>query len=108
MQLLQSLPPMAAPDGLGEQLDVVNAVFILGRGVAINYGDGQGTLSFRHRSGTEAGQVATGWVWDPRASGVITYLLLWLSAVIPRYLRCESIALDYLVKLLGSEGSEAV
>jgi len=99
MKRLQSTPLVTGADGSGDPLSPLDGVFILGQGVAINYGDGQGTLGYRYESGPHAGQIATGWVWQPRTEGVFIYLLLWLSSVMPRFIRFESVALDYLVKL---------
>jgi hypothetical protein len=86
------------PDGGGQALSPLDAVFILGQGVAINYGNGQGTLRYQHDSGPHAGEIATGWLWHARDSGIFTYFLLWLSAVMPRFLRISSIASNYLIK----------
>lgn len=91
---------VVATDGSGQPMPPIDAVFVLGKGVAIDYGDGQGTLGYRYESGPQAGEVATGWVWQPRDSGIFTYFLLWLSATMPRFQGFSSIALDYFVKLL--------
>ncbi len=83
----------------------LDAVFILGQGVAINYGDGQvGTLGYEYDAGPLAGQDATGWVWHSSDSGIFIFFLLWLNAVMPRFLRFSSIVPAYLAKLVDAPG----
>jgi hypothetical protein len=71
----------------------VDAIFILGRGWAINFGDGQGALTFI----TPEGQHMRGWVWQNSAA-VLVDLLSWLSAVMPRCVCFSSVVTPYLIK----------
>lgn len=71
---------------------LVDAVFILGRGWVINFGDGKGALQFR----TSNGALVSGWVHKDSDS-VLFDLLGWLSAVMPRMIRFEPILPRYIL-----------
>jgi hypothetical protein len=60
----------------------LDAVFILGRGVALHLGDGTDNLLVQLSDGT----VATGWVWTD-SDFVVSDLLVWLAASTRRTIR---------------------
>jgi hypothetical protein len=68
-----------------------DAAFLLGRGWVTNFGDGQGAFRF----GEPGGEPASGWVWQ-EPDEVLFDFLVWLSAVMPRTIRFQSIILPYL------------
>lgn len=101
-----------AEDGSGTPLSPLDAAFILGKGWAINFGDGQGSLQWRSAPGDAESSVA-GWVWVS-AERVLIELLMWLSAVMPRVHRSGAISVPYLmarerpqIPLLPSSSEEA-
>jgi hypothetical protein len=59
----------------------VDAVFLLGAGVGINFWDGNGTLHGTKPDGTPM----TGWDWSWEPSGVLARLLAWLLWAMPRF-----------------------
>jgi hypothetical protein len=75
-----------------EPTRLLDAVFVLGRGWVINFGDGKGSFQLR----TAKGQSATGWV-DKESDCVLFDLLAWLSSVMPRMIRLDPILPHYLV-----------
>ena len=79
-------------DGGIEPTRLLDAVFVLGRGWVINFGDGKGSFQLR----TAKGQSATGWV-DKESDCVLFDLLAWLSSVMPRMIRLDPILPHYLV-----------
>lgn len=87
-----------ASDGSGEWLAPLDAVFILGKGVAIDYGDGEGALRFRNYDL----EIMPGWQWHPTNDSVIIYFLLWLNSVIPRSVSLSPITSQYLFRLVNS------
>lgn len=104
-RLLDELNAGAAVAILSEpssRIAALDAVFILGKGVAINCGDGAGVLQYRHDSGPLEGQPAEGWIWLGRANGIFTYFLLWLASVMPRMEYATPIATDYLSRVISS------
>lgn len=72
---------------------IADAVFVLGRGWAINFGDGKGSFQFRTAEGTSV----KGWVWK-NSNSVLFDLFGWLSAVMPRMIRFEPILPKYTLK----------
>jgi len=72
---------------------LVDAVFILGSGWIINFGDGKGSYQFR----TPQGESVEGWVWK-NSDSVLFDLLGWLSIVMPRMVRFEPILPRYILK----------
>jgi hypothetical protein len=103
LKRLKEAPLVNAADGSGQALPPVDAVFILGKGAVVNYGDGQGCLSAQYDTGPNAGKPITGWEWwHPGNSGIgmFTYFLFWLSAVMPRILDPTPIAWKYLAKAI--------
>lgn len=70
---------------------LVDAVFVLGRGWVINFGDGKGALQFR----TLNGVLISGWIHKD-SDLVLFDLLGWLSAVMPRMIRFEPILPQYI------------
>jgi hypothetical protein len=71
---------------------LVDAVFVLGQGWLINFGDGEGSFQFRTPEGIPLG----GWHWQ-NSDSVLFYLLGWLSAVMPRMIRFEPILPKYML-----------
>lgn len=75
-----------------ESNKLVDAVFVLGHGWVINFGDGKGSFQFR----TPDGISLEGWTW--RDSGSVLFDLLgWLSVVMPRMIRFEPILPKYIL-----------
>lgn len=77
---------------LGVEGQVVDAVYLLDRGWVVNFGDGMGGLQFL----TEAGSVQA---WVPRevpAGEVLFDFFVWLSAVMPRFVRLGTPVRKYL------------
>jgi hypothetical protein len=70
---------------------VLDGVFLLDRGWAINFGDGQGSFRF----GTPDGPSVNGWVIQD-VDEVLFDFLVWVSAVIPRIIRFQPIIQLYL------------
>lgn len=91
-----------APDGSGEPLSPIDAVFILGEGVAIDFNDGQGSLRSKYTDGPMVGQDVVGWRWNPRSDSVVIYFLLWLNSVMPRFLKLSPITPEYLFSLINT------
>src|SRR5207244_1168003 len=56
--------------------NLVDAVFVLGKGWAINFGDGKGACEFR----TPQGESLRGWVWN-HDEGTLFQLMTWFSSV---------------------------
>lgn len=71
----------------------LDAVFVLDRGWAIDFGNGEGALQFR----TVDGASVPGWVSQPSDSPMFD-LLGWLSSVILRTIRFQPILPQYLVQ----------
>lgn len=93
---LNNYPLMTAEDGSGQPLPALDAIFILGKGSAINIVEG-GAFAFSYAEGAVAGQRAVGWVWQDRQN-VLVGMFLWLNAVMPRVRRFGSIVLPYLTE----------
>lgn len=72
---------------------LVDAVFVLGQGWVINFGDGKGSFQFR----TPEGASLEGWIWK-NSDSVLFDLLGWLSIVMPRMIRFEPILPRYILK----------
>jgi hypothetical protein len=66
---------------------VLDAVFILDKGWAMNFGDGQGSLQFV-LSGKD--ELAKGWV-QQNSNQVLFELISWLSVVMPKQIRFQPI-----------------
>ncbi|MFB7089452.1 DUF6602 domain-containing protein [Streptomyces sp. NPDC056296] len=92
-QRLEAAMPVPSANGEGPDLPPLDAVFILGRGAALNLGDGEGDLKASRSDGTRL----TGWTWVEGES-VIAEFLIWLTAVAPRPIRNLSPATDYLLR----------
>lgn len=71
---------------------LADAVFVLGHGWIINFGDGKGSFQFRTPEGTPL----KGWIWK-KSDSVLFDLLGWLSAVMPRMVRFEPILTRYIL-----------
>lgn len=82
----------AAPDIAAKPYPVVDAVFVMNKGWAVNFGDGQGAFQFV----TPDGEPLSGWVWQPSES-VLFECLAWLSAVMPRMVRYEPVIIGYMI-----------
>jgi hypothetical protein len=80
---------------IDEPLRPLDAVFILGKGAAIDYNDGKGALQFSENDA----DIASGWHWHPTNDSVIIYFLLWLNVVMPRFVTLSPIASKYLFLL---------
>lgn len=77
---------------VGEATNLVDAIFVLGKGWVINFGDGQGAFQFKDLTGNPV----TGWVWQ-EVDATIFEFMAWLSIVMPRVIQFESILIPYLL-----------
>lgn len=75
-----------------ENNKLLDGVFVLSRGWVINFGDGQGTFGYETPEGTNAQGFA-----EKDSDSVLFDLLAWLSCVIPREVRFESILIPYIL-----------
>jgi hypothetical protein len=93
-----TLPTIAAsitakdPDLNERPYGSIDAVFVLGKGWAINFGDGTGGYKYADANGISR----PGWQWAA-TDAVLFHCLAWLSAVMPVVLRFEPIILGYMV-----------
>ena len=71
---------------------LMDAVFVLGSGWVINFGDGKGSFQFR----TPQGKSVEGWVCK-NSNSVLFDLLGWLSIVMPKMIRFEPILAKYIL-----------
>ncbi|MEU7696627.1 DUF6602 domain-containing protein [Microbispora hainanensis] len=92
LERLSLMPLASSPRPHGVDLSPIDAVFILGKGVAINFGDGEGNLRFKYHNGT----YVTGWCWWD-TDCVLANLLMWLHAVMPRVHRPISPSPPYML-----------
>lgn len=77
---------------LATEGQIVDAVYLLDRGWVVNFGDGQGAFQFQ----TSAGSVQA-WVQREIPPGEVLFdFFVWLSAVMPRFLRLGSPIGKYL------------
>lgn len=72
---------------------LMDAVFVLGSGWVINFGDGKGSYQFR----TPQGKSVKGWIWK-NSDSVLFDLLGWLSIVMPRMIQSDPILPKYILK----------
>ncbi|MGW4652309.1 DUF6602 domain-containing protein [Kitasatospora sp. NPDC004289] len=93
-----------APNGDGPALAPVDAVFVLGRGWAMDYDNGQGPFQWVPNEGPYAGQRVPGWIWHEGAA-VLINLLMWLDLVMPRVARGGPIIKHYLEEELSGWGT---
>lgn len=101
---LQAAPPVQTPDGTGGRLSPLDAVFILGKGVAIDYNDGNGAMRFTEDD--RESEPVTGWYWHSTDDSVMIYFLLWLNSVMPRFVRLAPITYQYLALLANAQLSK--
>lgn len=73
----------------------VDAVFVLGRGLALDYGDGHGGLNLRLRKDDDESRRAAGWLWRG-SEWVLGEFMLWLHTVMPRPVYPGPVASTYL------------
>jgi hypothetical protein len=71
-------------------LSTLDAVFVLGQGCVIDCGDGKGQFRFVHEGKSIPGLILR------QTDAVLFQLLHWLTAVMPRTIRWDSILLPYL------------
>jgi hypothetical protein len=81
----------------------IDAIFVLDKGFAINFWDGNGALTYLELN---TGQMAKGWRWWDEPSYSLVWLLMWLRSVMPRFSLRSSPLLAYL--LPGTTWTEAV
>jgi hypothetical protein len=74
----------------------IDGIFLLDRGYILNFGDGQGALSFQ----TNEGELAKGYIpfLKENQSNILFNFLTWLSTTIPRIEIYDSILIQYLMK----------
>jgi len=82
----------AEPNFKAKPYPCIDAVFILQKGWAINFGDGEG--GFRYS--TPDGRSIPGWLCQTKGSALFE-CLGWLSAVMPRMVRYENVILGYMI-----------
>jgi hypothetical protein len=79
--------------------ELLDAVFVLGRGWVINFGDGKGAFQYR----TPDHVSVTGWLAN-KSDRVLFDLLAWLSIVMPRMIRFDPILPHYMVPTPADSG----
>lgn len=89
-----TLSKLLADSARSDEVPPIDAVFVLDKGFAMNFWDGNGQISL---TDPESGQVQTGWVWWNDASLVLTYLLFWLHSSMPRFAIRSSPMMAYLL-----------
>jgi hypothetical protein len=90
-QTLLDTAEVPSPEPGGGTLPPVDALFVLNRGVFINFGDGQGAFtSFDPGSG----RYQEGWVFHGDQN-VLVSLFTWLHATMPRVQRFSSVLVPY-------------
>jgi len=80
---------------IGDSLEspsLLDAIFVLGKGWIINFGDGKGIFQFRATDG----ESKPGWVWQYDSSSLF-WLMAWFSTVMPRMVRYKPILPEYLL-----------
>ena len=75
---------------LSSPIAMIDAVYVLGRGWVVNFGDGDGAFQFR----TPAGESVRGWV-EHETESVLLDFMTWLSIVMPRTIRFEPMLVRY-------------
>jgi hypothetical protein len=80
----------------------IDAIFILDKGFALNYWDGNGALGYLDLT---TNKIAQGWRWSAEPSLTLVWLLLWLNSVMPRFAVRSSPLLAYLIP--GTTWTEA-
>jgi len=103
-RLAAALPVSALEGQPGGDQEAVDAVFVLGRGFAINYGTGDGAFAYVTPDGTLS---ASGWVWF-EADHVLANMFVWLHAVMPTVHRFQSVLLPYLMESGVSGGMATI
>jgi len=83
----------AAPNIAAKPYPLIDAVFILNKGWATNFGDGLGALTFIDSTGEKH----LGWVWK-EAENVLFDCLGWIAGVMPVVRRFEPIIIGYMHK----------
>jgi hypothetical protein len=79
-------------DGIQRVDESLDAVFVLGRGQVLNYGDGKGAFGVFGPNGERL----SGY-WYSDTGQALWTLLAWLSSVMPRMHRTDNFLADYLV-----------
>lgn len=74
-------------------LQIIDAVFVLGKGSVINFGDGQGAFQYR----APDGNIFKNWVID-KSDSVLFDFFGFLSVTMPKILRFQPILANYLFK----------
>jgi hypothetical protein len=97
-----TLVEVAASRDQAHQPPPIDAIFVLDKGFALNYWDGNGALGYLDLT---TGQVARGWRWLAEPSFTLVWLLMWLNSVMPRFAVRSSPLLAYL--LPGTTWTEA-
>lgn len=83
-----------SPSEPGATLPRLDALFAVGVGAFVNFGDGQG--AYQYRVGPDHETSLPGWVWVSPDDALVE-LFAWLNTVVPRFQRWGSIATPYLV-----------
>ena len=78
----------------GVRTDLLDAVFVLNRGHAINLGKGGGSFAVYSAEGKER----SGWFLDESPEHILFELISWLSVVMPRFVRYDPILPAYLLQ----------
>jgi hypothetical protein len=80
----------------------IDAIFVLDKGFALNFWDGNGALGYLDLT---TRQITHGWKWWNEPSFTLVWLLMWLNSVMPRFAMRSSPLLAYL--LPGTTWTEA-
>lgn len=89
-----------SPEPSGGTLPPVDALFVLDRGIFINFGDGKGAFA---SFDPVFGHYQEGWVYHGDEN-VLVSLFTWLHATMPRVLRFTSVAVPYFAAPGDAQG----
>jgi Domain of unknown function (DUF6602) len=101
----ETLREMLFEDERSRERDAVpalDAVFILDKGFAVNFWDGNGALQFYS---FETREIVTGWHWFGDPDRTLLGLLLWLHSAMPRFAIRSAPLLAYLGATTWTPGS---
>jgi hypothetical protein len=98
----KTLLEVAASRDQAHQPPPIDAVFVLDKGFALNFWDGNGALDFKDLT---TGESIRGWRWWAEPSFTLVWLLMWLNAVMPRFAMRSAPIIAYL--LPGTTWTEA-
>lgn len=91
----------AAPDYTVKPYPILDAIFVLNKGWAVNFGDGAGAYQFRNA----AHESLPGWIYQP-SEEVLYACLVWLYAVMPRMISFSPVIMKYMFPGSGTNAMQ--